>query len=464
MALGIRAARARSRLRASSARVAFAVGAVALAVTVAACGNGGSSGSGSASGGGAKDGFTQVTQTSGPLTVWVDSTRVPAAQAYQKAHPNVKLNIVTYDGDANGSNTLQTKVDLFDRTGNGWPDVVFSAENNEVSWSEPVGFTAPLNKGLIPSSVLSQFSSGALDPCTVNGTVYCLRNDLAPTMLWYNAPLMKQWGYQVPTTWQQYEQIGAEVAKQHPGYIVGAAGDTFTPEIFMWASQCEANNVTAIRAVTVNVTSSNCTRMASLLDTMLSNKSMSKLSAFSSAFDKQEKGKVLMLPGPVWFAGSVFDSTSGLNTPKGQMAAAPMPQWPGSATPATGDVGGGTWLLSAHSAHLTEAVNFIEWVTTNNGYQVDLAPGLPAYAPAATAWLAGQQKSGYFANNIVPVVQQVAGQVWSGWGYGKFSQEAIWASTVTPGITAGKSIVSMLPAWQTAISNYATAAGYQVSH
>ena len=79
-----------------------------------------------------KDGFKQAAQTSGPLTVWVDSTRVPAAQAYEKAHPNVKLNIVTYDGDANGSNTLQTKVDLYDRTGSGWPDVVFSAENNEV--------------------------------------------------------------------------------------------------------------------------------------------------------------------------------------------------------------------------------------------------------------------------------------------------------------------------------------------
>ena len=45
----------------------------------------------SASGSGTKDGFTQAAQSSGPLTVWVDSTRVPAAQAYQKAHPNVKL-------------------------------------------------------------------------------------------------------------------------------------------------------------------------------------------------------------------------------------------------------------------------------------------------------------------------------------------------------------------------------------
>ena len=215
-------------------------------------------------------------QSSGPLTVWVDSTRVPAAQAYEKAHPSVKLNIVTYDGDANGSNTLQTKVDLYDRTGSGWPDVVFSAESNEVSWAQPAGFTAPLNKGLIPSSVLSNFSTGALAPCTVNGTVYCLRNDLAPVVLWYNATLMKQWGYQVPTTWPQYEQIGQEVAKQHPGYIVGAAGDTFTPEIYMWASQCQANDVTGIRAVTVNVTSPNCTRMASLLDTLLKDKSMSK--------------------------------------------------------------------------------------------------------------------------------------------------------------------------------------------
>ena len=132
----------------------------------------------------------------------------------------------------------------------------------------------------------------------MNGTVYCLRNDLAPVVLWYNAPLMKQWGYQVPTTWPQYEQIGQEVAKQHPGYIVGAAGDTFTPEIYMWASQCQANDVTGIRSVTVNVTSANCTRMASLLDTLLADKSMSNLSVFSSAFDKQEQGKVLMMPGP----------------------------------------------------------------------------------------------------------------------------------------------------------------------
>ena len=51
-------------------------------------------------------GFTTAEQKDGALTVWVDATRIDAAKAYQKAHPDVKLDIVTYDGDANGSNYL----------------------------------------------------------------------------------------------------------------------------------------------------------------------------------------------------------------------------------------------------------------------------------------------------------------------------------------------------------------------
>ena len=60
---------------------------------------------------------------SGSITVWVDAVRLPAAKAYVKAHPNVKVKIVTFDGDGNGATTLQTKIQLWNRTGNGWPDV-----------------------------------------------------------------------------------------------------------------------------------------------------------------------------------------------------------------------------------------------------------------------------------------------------------------------------------------------------
>jgi multiple sugar transport system substrate-binding protein len=102
-------------------------------------------------------------------------------------------------------------------------------------------------------------------------------------------------------------------------------------------------------------------------------------------------------------------------------------------------------------------------VTTANDYQGEVAPGYPAYAPTAKTWLAKQTSSGYYANDITGPLQAAAGQVWSGWGYGQFSQEAIWAAKVTPGMTSGKTIVSLLPAWQDAITNYARSDGYKVS-
>ncbi|GAA4628185.1 extracellular solute-binding protein [Actinoallomurus vinaceus] len=455
MTVKVRADGARTSGRARRRAAFMALGSAFVLAAAAACG----SGSGGTTGG-TQGGFREAPQTAGPLTVWVDSTRLAAAQLYQKQHPTVKMDIVTYDGDANGSNYLQTKVSLFNRTRKGWPDVVFSTQNNEASWAVQAGFTAPLNKGLIPQSTLSGWAPNANAPCTVNGTLYCLRNDLSQTVLWYNAPLMKKWGYEVPKTWEGFEALGQKVAAQHPGYLVGSAGDSFTPEIYMWAGKCGANQITGSRSITVDTTSANCTRMASLLDTLVKNHTMTMSSVFSSDFDKNQADKILMLPGPAWFGGALFQGT--FKTPAGQVAAAPMPQWSGDPNPTVGNVGGGTWLLSAHSAHIKPATDFLTWVTTANDYQGKVAPGYPAYASAARTWLANQTASHYYANDISGPLQTAAGQVWSGWGYGQFSQEAIWAATVTPGMTAGKTVVSLLPAWKTAIANYARADGYKV--
>src|SRR5436190_1429801 len=275
--------------KAGGRRTALLAGGAALVLgVVAACGGGGTTGGG-------QNGFQPVQQTGGQITVWVDSTRLAAAQQYQKQNPAVPMDIVTYDGDANGSNYLQTKVSLFNRTRSGWPDVVFSSQNNEVTWAVQAGFTAPLNKGQIPEATLSGWTAGANDPCTVDGTLYCLRNDLAQTVLWYDASLMQSWGYQVPKTWEDYQALGQRVATEHPGYLVGTAGDSFTPEVYFWASKCGANEITGPKSVKVDTTSQNCTRMASLLDTLVKNRTMSTSSVFSSDFAKNSADKILMM-------------------------------------------------------------------------------------------------------------------------------------------------------------------------
>ncbi|MCX2748739.1 extracellular solute-binding protein [Arthrobacter sp. MI7-26] len=450
-----------ARMRRRSTLTVAALGAATALLALTACGSAGTSTNGS-------NGFPEAKQdTSSTITVWVDADRQAAVKAFQKANPDMKINVVTYDGSANGSNSFRTKIQLFDRAGSGWPDVVFSTQNNDAAWaSQESGgkqaFAAVLDKGLVPNDTIKNFAPGALNPCTVDGKVYCLRNDLAQTVLWYNKSLLDQFGYSVPTTWEEYQALGEKVAKEHPGYVIGTAGDAWTPEVFMWAGKCQANNVTGPKTVTVKTDSTECKRTASMLDTLRENGTVPAVSVFTPEFVKNYTGKVLMMPGPNWYAGAIFNNPQSLNVPAGQLGVAAPLKWKGDDKAVTGNVGGGTWFISSHSENLKAAEKFVEFATTSDDYQVEAAPGYPAYAPAAAKWMTKQESSKYFATPLQPIAA-AATQVWDGWGYGIFSQEAVWAKTMTPAITGGKSIEDLLPVWQQAIENQAKVDGYKVN-
>jgi ABC-type glycerol-3-phosphate transport system substrate-binding protein len=440
----------RRRWRATLA--AAAVAAIALAGCASVTATTGSSGS---------SGFKEATQVpDSTITVWTDSTRLPFVQDYAKEHPNVKLNIVTFDGSADGSTYLQTKVQLFDRTGKGWPDVVF-ASPTDVTWaSVPTNpsaqaFAAPVDE-LVPQSTLDNFATGSLSPCQVGGHTYCLRNDIAQVVLWYNKTLMDKWGYQVPTTWEQYQALGEKVAKQHPGYVIGAIGDTNSQESYFWSSQCPAQQLVAQNTLEVNLSAPDCTRMADLLDPLIADKSVSTQGFFTQGFNGS---KVLMAVGPSWYGQYLFNSA--FKTPAEEIAAAPPLKWDGQSTTYTGDVGGGIWMISSHSTNIKGATAVAEWLTTNTGALAS-APTYPAYGPAAKAWLANPANKDYFAANVSNVFINAANEVWTGWSNTKFSDETPWSNAVLPALTAGKSLAASVPAWQASIVNQAKSLGYTV--
>lgn len=435
---------------------ALITGAVLVSVLAAACSTGGSTA------GGSQFGFKEAKQVkNSTITVWVDATRLPAAQAFEKANPSIKIKIVSYDGAANGSNSFKTKMQLFDRAKKGWPDVVWSTQDNDSAWasqstagSQP--FAAQLNAGLVPSATLAGFAKGALDPCTVNGKVYCLRNDLAQNVLWYNKTLMDQWGYKVPTTWEQYQALGEEVAKQHPGYVIGAVGDTNSQESYFWSSQCPAQQLVANNTLKVDLSSPDCTRMASLLDPLIADKSVSTQGFFTQGFNGS---KVLMAVGPSWYGQYLFNSA--FKTPARQIAAAAPLQWTGQSQTYTGNVGGGIWMVSSHSKNLKAATALASYMTTSNQVLAS-APTYPAYVPGAKAWLANPVNKNYFADDVTNVFLAAANEVWTGWAFTSFSDATPWSNAVLPQLTAGKSLTDTLPAWQTAIVNEAKASGYSV--
>ncbi len=401
-----------------------------------------------------------ATKKQAAITVWVDSTRVPQVKAYEKAHPTVKISMVIYNGNANGSGALQSKIALDNRVGSGWPDIVFSEENNDAASLASSLFIYPavLNSGTVSKKILSGYAAGTLAGCTVNGKVYCLRNDLAQNLLFYNSALMTQFGYTVPTTWQGWQTLGEEVATQHPGYIVGSIGDNWDDDIYLWPSECHVNDVLSAGTIDINPNDPNCTRVAGLVDPLIKDGAVTTDSVFSSTFGTTYKDKILMMVGPSWYGQYLFP---GIVT-KGNLAVADPLSW-GSSPAVTGEVGGGLWFMSRHVTGATKALtaSILTWLSTSYGSQ-GISPGYPAYVADETQWIAAQQASGLYSNQIAPVFAKAATEVWSGWSPVPWSTDGVFGSTVVTGINSGQTFASQLAGFASQLTNYAQSDGYTV--
>lgn len=442
---------------------AIALTAAAASIALLAAGCSGDTGGGEVDN---AYGFATAEQVAdSPITVWVDAAREPIANAFKDENPDIDINIETYDGNAGGSDSFKTKVALFDQSGEGWPDVVFSTQQNDASWAakETNGvqaYAAPLNKGFFDEDFLDGFTNGALDPVTVDDAVYGLRNDLAPVVLWYNQKLLDEFGYDIPTTWEEYEELSEDLAADHPGYILGSVGDSFVGTyVYYWGAQAPIFQVDG-DTFTTDFADDHSTRTTDLLDHMIDNGTLVQDSVFSAGFVEKYADKLVATPGPAWYSGAIFQNPDNVNAPAGEIGAAAPLYWDGE-DKVTGNVGGGIWYASSHSQNLDAVKSFMEYVISSDK-AVELASGLPAYGSASDAWLATQAESGYFVGDFEDNVTLAANSVWSGWGFPSFSPETAYASIVVPGLAEGKSMSDLVDAWQTEIENEAQVQGYTV--
>lgn len=393
----------------------------------------------------------------GELLVWTDATRQPGFEEYQKQHPDVKLKIETYDPA-----TLLSKIQLFNQTGEGWPDVIFDAVPNEIaSLANPTfDFAQPLDD-LVPKDVQDGFGTSN-DGCTIDGKLYCLKNDLAQSVLWYDKTLMEEFGYEVPTTWDEYAELGERVAAEHPGYIIGTAGFSFVYYDFFWSSGCPIQTVTESQTVQINTEDDRCTRVADLLDPLLDAGVVARSGPFDADVTELGKqGKILMMPGASWYGDFVFKPEASYALPEGRLAAATYPTWEGEDKAWSGATGGGVFVVSKHSDDQQAAADVAQWMTTDVDYQ-SAAATYPAYGPAAEKWNAAKATDPFYAEDPTPALVAQAQLINPAESNTAYSVEEAFTSTVVSAVRGGDSIASALPALQTQLTQLAQSVGYIV--
>jgi ABC-type glycerol-3-phosphate transport system substrate-binding protein len=411
--------------------------------------------------GGSSTAGTQ-TDSGGKITVWVDPPRVPAADAFKKAHPEIPINIVQIDGTVGGK-TVQQQFAQFDAAKKGWPDAIFFPSSDDIAWATSAKSNYAADMGKLMPDTVSGYDPAVLSSCNIGGTVRCLRNDAAPDVFWYNAKFFKDNGYTVPTTWEEYGTLGAKIAKEHPGFVSGFTGDAYAPDRYLWAADCPTNDTVSATKVHINLDDPKCQRAKTLLTTLYDGKALSTDGIFDA--DAAKVGpQLVMSPGAVWWGDYLFNQT--WKIPAGTMQATAPLKWEGESKPSTGNEGGGLWGMSSHitGKQLKNAETFMKFVVSDPAWQVDLSTGLPAFKAVQDAWIAKQSAASYYADTAATFAsfKPAISAVPTDHKYQLYNTGSVWTETVAPALVSGKSFADAWAAFDTDLGNQAKAQGYTV--
>jgi len=400
------------------------------------------------------------------ITIWVDAPRLPGAKLYAK----IMKKQVDVKVELHAQGDLVQKVALFNRVKKGWPDVVFGPPN-DVSVLADAGNVRVLDD-LAPKSVWDDLKEGNAWCRGADGKTYCVKNDLAQTVLWVNTKLMKDFGYTVPKTMDDFAKIGADLAKNHPGYSLGALGSQGMYSSYLWPSQCPVNQATSGSSVRIAPKDSKCTRATSLVQPMINSGVLSTSAPWDADFIETygKANKVVMTIGPSWFGEFVIRPASSWAVPAGQITAAPMPTWAGETVNYSGEWGGGIYTVSPHSKFPKEALAFAIFMVSDKRNVVDVAnpdgskgaPTFPASKKGNALWKAKISSDKYYASDPYPAMLEQSKKIFTGEKPVSYDTNGAQEGTFFNELKKTKNAQAALEAFATYAGNLAKNLGYTV--
>ncbi len=395
------------------------------------------------------------------VTAWLDEAHKTAVEQYWRAYPDRK-DLAHFEIVDPGQ--IIARLQEFDAAGKGWPDIIVTEPGVVMAAADPKrNFPLDLNDW-IDQSDLDGFIPNALAACySPDRKLLCLREDATPNILWYNKPLMEQFGYSLPATWEEYQALSDRLAAEHPGYIMGTPG--VEPAIYFWASGCPVAHPLSPTRVVINTSDVKCRRVADLIDHMLQNGTLSRDGPFDARYvELANENKILMMPGAAWMGDYVFGGkpdSAYYHTAERQLAAALLPRWEGEAKAYTGSWGGAAWMVSRRTQNPALAVEIIWYMATDveRGRASNL---MPAYSQAAEAWAARWNDNPLYALNPAGIVREAVSLAHPDYTAAVRYNLSEGFAPFLEALEQGQPVAPTLEAVQARLKSLAEAEGYEV--
>ena len=181
--------------------------AAALAFPLAACGSGG--GDTGASGitaddvQAALDSDEDITLT---VWTWAYDIRKKSTDAFMKKYPHIKIDLVSTGTSSDHYTKFQNVV----KAGSGIPDIV-QTDYDSMPQYAATGSLANISEESIEKEFGSLYADAAWNAVHMGDGLYGIPSDQAPVAMYVRADILEEYGIDVPTTWDEFEEAGKKL-------------------------------------------------------------------------------------------------------------------------------------------------------------------------------------------------------------------------------------------------------------
>ena len=232
--------------------------------------------------------------------------------------------------------------------------------------------------------VKDKFAEGVWQQTTLGSdAVYAIPQDSGPMMFYYREDLFKQYGLEVPKTWEEFAETARALKKKSPdtdlttfsandsGLFAGLAQQAGAK---WWTTEGETWKVGIDDAATQKV--------ADFWGGLVEEGAIDNQPMYTPAWNKAlNTGKQIAWVSAVWAPGTL---TTAAPDTEGKWAMAPLPQWSAGEN-VTGSWGGSSTAVTTDSKNKSAAAKFAAWLNTDPEALTALAKEGGIYPAATTA-------------------------------------------------------------------------------
>lgn len=394
------------------------------------------------------------------LTVWAwEPTLTPVVQAFEKANPDIKINLQ----NVGGASDTYTKLDNAIAAGSGAPDIA-QVEYYAIGQYAIPGKLADLSQ-FGAADLKDSYTTGTWNAVTLadSGKVYGLPVDSGPMAMFYNEEVFKKAGITAPpATWEEFYQDAKKIRALGPNsYITSDNGDAGFATSMMWLAGGKPFGVDG-KNVTINLGDAGVVTFAEfwqkLIDEDLIN---TKVAGWSDDWFKGlGDGSLASLITGAWMPANLIGSAPAAEG-KFRVANTPVPE---AGKKANAENGGSSIAILESSQKKEAAYKFLEYVSKGDGVAIRVAGGnFPATKAELSdeKWLSYTDK--YFGGQEYnKVLAQAAEDVLPGWSYLPFQVYAnsIFGDKVSGAYNGSGKLTDSFKAWQTDLEAYAKQNGF----